>query len=224
MNELPSATTENYLKTIFELSRSSGRGMAPMGKLAEHLQVTPGTVSVMAQRLAADGLLNYKSRVGCTLTDKGRTIALKTLRRHRVLETFLVEVLDMDWSSVHEEAEKMEHSASDEVIDRMWNWLGRPARDPHGGVIPDDNLAMSSRGADVPISSMDNGTRGTISRLSDRNPGLLVKMRQAGFVPGTPFTLTRQEESGTIRMTNENGELTLAMNVASSLWAFEKVS
>ncbi len=126
MSTFPSATTENYLKAIFESAYASGKDIVPMGKVAECLNLTPGTVSVMIKRLADEGLVHYQARIGCSLTEEGRTIALRTIRRHRIVETFLFKTLGMDWSSVHQEAEQMEHGTSDEVIDRLWEFLGTP--------------------------------------------------------------------------------------------------
>ncbi len=219
MNHLPSAATEDYLKAVLESANLTGKTIVPMGKLAERLKVTPGTVSVMVKRLAADGLINYQARIGCSLTEKGRIIALRTIRRHRVLETFLVETLGMDWSSVHEEAERMEHGTSDEVIDRLWEFLGSPLTDPHGSRIPDKELNMLQGGKDVRLSEMADNSEGILSRMSDRSPGLLTVLQEKNLIPGTAFRLTRQDEAGTVCLESGGRVLTLAAEVASSLWA-----
>jgi DtxR family Mn-dependent transcriptional regulator len=129
------STVENYLKQILLLS-AGGAGLVSMGDLAAALAVVPGTATTMVKSLAADGLVEHQLRHGVRLTSAGRRVALGVLRRHRLIETFLVEVLKMDWTEVHAEAELLEHAISDAVLDRLDALLGHPATDPHGDPIP----------------------------------------------------------------------------------------
>ena len=130
-------TLEDYLKGLLVLSTSSYRdGSVPLGKLAGYLKVSPGTVTTMVKRFTAAGWMEYFPRRGCTLTSRGKTLALQILKKHRLVETFLVTTLGLNWSEVHEEAERLEHALSEKVIERLDHFLGYPQMDPHGKVIP----------------------------------------------------------------------------------------
>ncbi|MDO8541170.1 MAG: metal-dependent transcriptional regulator [Opitutaceae bacterium] len=135
---------ENYLKHVLLLSEG-GDGLVSMGALAGALEVVPGTVTTMIKALADEGLVEHQPRHGVRLTHDGRRLALSVLRKHRLVETFLVNVLKMDWSKVHEEAEQLEHAISDEVLDRLDALLGHPATDPHGDPIPTRQGKISSQ-------------------------------------------------------------------------------
>ena len=128
---MATSTVENYLKHILLLS-AGGDDLVSMGSLASALAVVPGTVTTMVKALAADGLVEHRPRQGVRLTSDGRRLALSVLRKHRLVETFLVNVLKMDWAAVHAEAEQLEHAISDAVLDRLDAMLGHPATDPHG--------------------------------------------------------------------------------------------
>lgn len=134
---MPSITTENYLKTILTLQeKSDEQELVNLGELAQELEVTPGTITTMIKRLARQGYLDYQARSGVLLTPYGRREAVKVVRRHRLIELFLVEVLHMEDSEVHEDAEALEHAVSDRVLDRIDALMGHPDRDPHGTRIP----------------------------------------------------------------------------------------
>src|SRR5918912_4336004 len=130
---LPTSTVENYLKTIY-LGTSAHAGeprLLPMGQLAAAVGVTPGTATTMVKTLAESGLVNYEPYAGVSLTRAGRRLAALVLRRHRLVELFLVQVMGLRWDEVHEEAELLEHVVSDRLIDSMDEMLGRPDADPH---------------------------------------------------------------------------------------------
>jgi DtxR family Mn-dependent transcriptional regulator len=127
-------SVEDYLKTIYDLE--SAFGVAPTNEIADRLNIAPASVSGMVQRMAAQGWLTYERYRGVWLTDQGRRAALRTVRRHRILESFLVHALGYSWDAVHEEADRLEHAASEELIDRMARAMGDPAHDPHGAPIP----------------------------------------------------------------------------------------
>jgi len=128
-------SVENYLGAILRLEEA-GIGSASTSELAERLQVARPSVTGMLKRLAADGLVSHRRYRGVRLTRTGRREARRVIRRHRLVETFLVTVLGMPADRVHQEAHRLEHAVSDEVIDRLDLWLGRPAEDPHGQPIP----------------------------------------------------------------------------------------
>src|SRR4249920_2811353 len=136
---LPSSTVENYLKAIHQGQSALPRGqrLLPMGQVATALGVTPGTATTMVKALAESGLAEYEPYTGVRLTKAGDKLAVLVLRRHRLVELFLVQVMGMSWDEVHDEAELLEHVVSDRLIDRMDEMLGRPEADPHGDPIPD---------------------------------------------------------------------------------------
>ena len=158
---MPSLTVENYVKTISLIAaRKVGGEAVGTGELAQALSVSPGTVTGMLKTLSEANLATYTPYEGARLTPAGERLALKVIRRHRLLELFLVQTLDMPWDEVHEEAEHMEHAVSERLIDRIDAFLGHPAVDPHGDPIPRADgslpepegtpLARLAEGPDVP--------------------------------------------------------------------------
>src|SRR5437762_4290247 len=141
---MPSITVENYLKQLYLEQQNLTEELVPMGKLASAMGVVPGTATSMVKALADSGLVSYEPRFGAKLTKGGEQLALHVLRRHRLVELFLVKVLDLDWSEVHEEAEHLEHAISDKVLERIDAFLGHPSVDPHGDPIPTSKGKVSS--------------------------------------------------------------------------------
>lgn len=133
---MPTSTVEDYLKAIFKHQPSEPDGLVSMGQIGNDLQVAPGTVTAMVKTLADSGLVDYEPYSGVRLTAAGRQLALHVLRRHRLIELFLVQVVGLDWSEVHEDAERLEHVVSDRLIERLDALLGHPTVDPHGDPIP----------------------------------------------------------------------------------------
>ena len=146
IHPLPSSTVENYLKAILQAQqRLDGEGaLVPMGRLAQALGITPGTATTMVKALADAQLVAYAPYAGVRLTPNGERLATMVLRRHRIVELFLVEVLGLSWTEVHDEAERLEHAVSDRVIEAMDVMLGRPDADPHGDPIPTRVAACAS--------------------------------------------------------------------------------
>src|SRR5688500_15281176 len=132
----PTSTVENYLKQIYLEHSTAPDHLVTMGRLATAMGVVPGSATSMVKALADSGLVEYEPRGGVRLTAGGEQLALHVLRRHRLVELFLVKVLGLDWSEVHDEAEELEHAISDKVLERMDNLLERPSVDPHGDPIP----------------------------------------------------------------------------------------
>ena len=175
------APVEDYLKAIYDLEQ--GGDPATTNALAERLTLAPASVSGMVRRLATQGLLEHEPYRGARLTAAGRIAALRTLRRHRVLESYLATVLGVPWDSVHAEAEQLEHAASDMLIDRMARALGDPLFDPHGAPIPTrDGVVDETRHrtlADFPV-----GTGGTVMSVSDKDPVMLRYLGELELRPG----------------------------------------
>ena len=139
---MASLTVENYLKAIYQICLARDGKTAATGEVAQTLDVSPGTVTSMLKTLAESGLANYMPYEGASLTPAGAALALRVMRRHRLIELFLVKTLNLSWDEVHEEAENMEHAVSDLLIDRIDVFLGHPKVDPHGDPIPTADGAL----------------------------------------------------------------------------------
>jgi DtxR family Mn-dependent transcriptional regulator len=207
MNELArpalSRSTEDYLKAIYRLESESGA--AQTSAIAEELDIAPPSVSGMVKRLSESGLIEHLPYRGVQLTAAGRREALNVLRRHRVIESYLMEKLGYDWDSVHAEAERLEHAVSDDLVERMARALGNPQYDPHGAPIPTATGDIE----EVSYVAMSEIPMGGVARLrsvGDKDSARLRFLASLGLVPGTAFTvLGRQPFNGpiTIRLHGE---------------------
>src|SRR5687768_13620509 len=163
---LPSSTVENYLKAIY--TGASGlaepKRLLPMGQLAGSLGVTPGTATTMVKTLAESGLVHYEPYAGVALTSAGEKLAALVLRRHRLIELFLVRFIGYAWDEVHEEAEQLEHVVSDRLIERIDEMLDRPEADPHGDPIPNSEGLVKPQHAQS-LLTCPLGTPVTVSRV-----------------------------------------------------------
>lgn len=215
---MATSTVENYLKAILLHEQKLG-GIVPMGALVESLGVVPGTVTAMMKAMATQGLLEHEARQGVRLTPVGRTLAIGVLRKHRLVETFLVRTLKMDWSEVHEEAEALEHAVSDRVLERIDQMLGRPTSDPHGDPIPDPegNFAEASAQASLENCAVDELMR--VSRILDQSQEFLAYVQATGLKPGSQVrVLHRETASGVLRCGLEPGdEVTLGLPAAAKI-------
>lgn len=211
-----SIAVENYLKAIFLLQSRSPSNQAAAGDVAHALTVTPGTVTTMIKRLAADKLVRYERYAGIELTPKGRAIALGVVRRHRLIETFLVRVLALDWSEVHDEAERLEHAISDKLLDKIDAHLGRPTADPHGDPIPD----AQGRLADLPMTTLAAAKPGAcvrILRVDQHDTDLLNYLRQHGLGPGAKVTIIQRNPGpGTLAVTTDTGATATLSHTAAA--------
>src|SRR6185503_8754961 len=185
MGPSSSSTVENYLKAIYQAQlRLERRGdLVPMGHLAGALGVVPGTATTMVKTLAESGLVKYEPYGGVRLTTAGEKLAAAVLRRHRLIELFLVNVMGMSWTEVHDEAEHLEHAVSDRLIDRIDEMLGRPAADPHGDPIPDPDGVLEPR----PMESLLNcplHAPVTIARVTDQDADFLRFVERRNLKPG----------------------------------------
>ncbi len=186
------------------------------GQLARRLGVTGGTLTTMAKNLAADGYLDYQPRRGLKLTERGRLAALDVLRRHRVVERFLVDVLKMDWAEVHAEAEQLEHSVSTKVLERMEALLGHPTRDPHGDPIPAADGSMAGEPV-MPVHELPVGASAVVVRVTDQEPDFLQLLARHGIRPGCRVALReRLQAAGAVELLAEGGEGGLALGLAAA--------
>jgi DtxR family transcriptional regulator, Mn-dependent transcriptional regulator len=212
-----SLTSENYVKAIYQISAAQDWRPAPTGKLAEALGVSPGTVTSMLKTLSETGLAEYAPYEGARLTDAGRALALRVLRRHRLIELFLARTLQMNWDEVHGEAENMEHAVSDLLIDRIDAFLGYPATDPHGDPIPKaDGTVAGSTGRS--LSQLEVGSRFRVVRVVDQSPEFLRYLTETGLQLNAGGTIVaNRAESGTVTVDVDGQKTTLAHNVADRL-------
>jgi DtxR family transcriptional regulator, Mn-dependent transcriptional regulator len=212
------STVEDYLKTIL-LAEVKPGSLVGMGRIAEDLAVAPGTVTAMGKTLAQSGLVDYAPYSGVQLTEAGRRLALHVLRRHRLVELFLVQVLGMSWDEVHQEAEELEHAVSDRLIERIDEMLGFPSVDPHGDPIPDaEGVFEQPKLAALPASRV--GERVEVRRVGDQSVEFLRLLDKLGLVPGSLVTLlARDEISDTVVLENASGrEVQLGIRAASKIF------
>jgi DtxR family Mn-dependent transcriptional regulator len=185
-------TVEDYLKRLFIEQQNVGTELVPTGHLATCLGVTPGTATAMVKSLARQGLVDHQSRRGVRLTREGERHAIGVLRRHRIIELFLVKVLGMNWADVHVEAELMEHSVSDAVLMQMDSMLGSPTHDPHGDPIP-DALGNMSKHDHPALESCEVGMPLTVARITDESPAFLKFIDHHGLNPGINVTINARD-------------------------------
>lgn len=195
---MPSPAVEDYLKTIYHLSRDDAA--ASTSSIADRLGVSAGSVTGMLKRLAEQGWVEHEPYYGARLTSEGNEEAVRMVRRHRVLELFLVEVLGYTWDRVHAEAERLEHAASDELIDRMAQVLGEPEWDPHGDPIPGAVGTFEERRYPS-LAELEVGRRAVLRRVSDEDPAALRYLARLELVPGAELVvLERAPFGGSLRL------------------------
>src|SRR6476469_145238 len=191
---LPSSTVENYLKAIYQGQWSLARDqrLVPMGHVAAALGVTPGTATTMVKALAESGLAEYEPYSGVRLSAAGEQLAGLVLRRHRLVEAFLVHVMGMSWAEVHDEAEQLEHVVSERLIQRIDEMLGRPTHDPHGDPIPGPDGSIAQRQFDsllpCPIE-----TPLKVTRITDQDPAFLRFIENNDLKPGQPVQVEARD-------------------------------
>ncbi|RWZ51222.1 metal-dependent transcriptional regulator [Labedella phragmitis] len=196
---------QDYVSAIWKAEEWSDEHAAA-GDIAARLGVATSTVSGNLKKLVADGLVEHERYGAVTLTSDGRAAAVQMVRRHRLLESYLVERLGYGWDEVHDEAEHLEHAASETFIDRIDQELGFPERDPHGDLIPRRDGRVSTSDA-VNLADLAVGTGGTIARISDEDPALLRYLGTHGIVLDTRVSVRdRVEVAGVLVLGRESGE------------------
>jgi DtxR family Mn-dependent transcriptional regulator len=217
---LPTSTVENYLKAIHtaQSSLSGERALVPMGQLSTALGVVPGTATSMVKALADAGLVVYEPYAGVRLTAAGEKLAAAVLRRHRLIELFLVQVMGMSWAEVHDEAEHLEHAASDRLIERIDEMLGRPSVDPHGDPIPDTDGVIHV--PDRPtLLTCPIGSPLVVSRVVDQDASFLRFIEQSELKPGQAIVVAERDSAAdrVIVRTASGRDVALGQRAASKL-------
>jgi DtxR family Mn-dependent transcriptional regulator len=208
-----SAPVEDYLKAIYTIGR--GTGAAATNEIAQRLALAPASVSGMVRRLADQGLLAYERYHGVKLTETGRRAALRTLRRHRVIEAYLAQALDYPWDRVHAEAERLEHAASDELVDRMAATMGEPEVDPHGAPIPTRDGAVDETEY-TSLAELAVDTPGMVVRVADEDPAMLRYLAELSVVPGKRVTVkSRAPYGGPITLVVGRAEISVGPALAA---------
>ncbi|RMG40505.1 MAG: metal-dependent transcriptional regulator [Planctomycetota bacterium] len=199
---MPSLTVENYLKAMLQIGIREQCPWISTGRLARALSVSPGTVTTMLKSLSEGGLVEYVPYRGAQLTPAGRRLATRILRRHRLLELFLVRTLDLTWDQVHDEAENMEHAVSDFLVDRIDEFLGFPTIDPHGDPIPNPDGSMRSDNSDSRLlSECPGGSAVRVVRVLNQDQQFLRFLATRGIGLGTRVQVTAQhDQSVTVRV------------------------
>jgi DtxR family Mn-dependent transcriptional regulator len=216
----PSSTVENYLKEVYlGVSRlPAGNTLLPMGQLAVALGVAPGTATTMVKALAESGLVDYEPYNGVRLTAAGTRLAATVLRRHRLVEQFLVQVMGMRWDEVHDDAEQLEHVVSDRLIERIDEMLGYPETDPHGDPIPGPEGTIRERQMDT-LLTCPIGASLVVARVSDQAPAFLRFVEQHNLKPGRAVVVdSRDEAADAVHLRGPEGEtFTIGARAASKL-------
>jgi DtxR family transcriptional regulator, Mn-dependent transcriptional regulator len=197
----PSASVEDYVKAIWEVA---GDGAASTKDVAERLSIAPPSVTNMFVRLQEMGLVEYERYRGASLTGRGRGEALRLIRRHRLIETFLLEHLGYSWREVHEEAERLEHAVSDGFTERLAEFLGHPGHDPHGDPIPTADGSFAPDDS-FPLGEAAAGQRVRISKVGD-DPSTLDYLGDHGLVPGRLLRVREVRDlDGVVTVEDEDG-------------------
>ncbi|MGZ8805071.1 MAG: metal-dependent transcriptional regulator, partial [Microbacterium sp.] len=208
---MPSPAVDDYLKTIYHHTEWQTDRITP-SQLAAELGLAPSSVTEMVQKLAAQGLVTHRPYGPISLTSAGEHRAASIIRRHRLIETWLVSEFGSAWDEVHDEAEVLEHAISDRLLEGIDARLGRPRFDPHGDAIPDAEGEVH-REPFVLLSAATPGHTGRVLRVSDRDPELLRAVQAAGVAVGAEAIVT---DAGTLRIGDT--EVTLPAAAARAVW------
>jgi len=203
--ETLTAPAEDYLKAIYAIGK--GSGPAATNEIAQRLAIAPASVSGMA----------YERYHGVKLTESGRRAALRTLRRHRVIEAYLSQALGYPWDRVHDEAERLEHAASDELVDRMAATIGEPEVDPHGAPIPTRDGSVDETEY-TSLAQLDVGVSGVVVRVSDEDPAILRYLAELSILPGKKITVkSRAPYDGPITLSVGRRALSIGPGLAANV-------
>jgi len=221
----PTRAALTYLKAIYDCG--DGVGSVTTSQLAEHLLVAPASVTAMSQKLAASTppLVEYHKHHGVHLSPIGLQIALRLIRRHRLVEAFLVQVLDYSWDEVHEEADLLEGAISSRLEERLSHYMGNPAFDPHGAPIPANDLTVPIMPA-IPLNQLEPGERGLVRRVRSNDAGLLRYLTDLGIKIGAALELVNHiPYDGTIQVRVDQGTNIHSLGVGlSSVILVEKLA
>lgn len=216
------SVVEDYLKVIFSHTEWQS-SPATTSLLAERLGLAASSVTEMVKKLVASGLVTHVPYGAIELTAEGRRLALRMVRRHRLIETWLVQSFGYSWDEVHDEADVLEHAVSDRMLDAIADKLGHPPRDPHGDPIPDSGGRMARPDAEL-LSDAPDGFVGRVVRISDRNSDLLRYLESRAIRLDTPIVVVGRRPFGSslvIRLPGSDGDLELGDEAAASIWVTE---
>jgi len=209
--------TQDYLKVVWAAREWDDDGPSTTA-LATRLGLSVSSVSDGVKRLTAQGLLEHAPYGSIALTEAGRAAAVAMVRKHRLIETFLVEYLGYGWDEVHDEAEVLEHAVSEEFIERLAARLGHPERDPHGDPIPARDGTVPALPA-VRLSALEEGATGVIARVSDAEPALLRYFAEVGLVLDAHVrVVARREVVGTLDVEVGGSVVSLGLAAADAAW------
>lgn len=201
---------EDYLKAIYYLQEEADRRVRTSA-LAEYMGVEQSTATSMMKKLSERGFVHYKPYRGVVLTDTGIPVALEIIRHHRLLERYLTEHLDFDWSEVHDEADRLEHHISDQFAARIAEQLGDPEVDPHGDPIPTANLDLSAPQCGDTLDECQEGDRARIERVPDKDSALLQYLSERGFHPGTIVDIVEVTPFGMVTLVPDGEDESIAL-------------
>ncbi|MFN3694473.1 MAG: metal-dependent transcriptional regulator [Ignavibacterium sp.] len=208
---------EDYLSAIYKLRDEAGEIKPNL--IAENLEISPAAVTDMLKKLANDGFVQYKKYKGIKLTAKGEKYAVNMIRKHRLWETFLYETLNMPWEKIHDEAEKLEHSSSDELVDKLEEFLNYPKFDPHGYPIPDKSGSLPKHKPVTALSELSKNDRGIIARISDFKSELLLYASKQGLRIGQKILVKEKLEfDGSVLIKTNSNEVSLSNKIASNIF------
>jgi DtxR family Mn-dependent transcriptional regulator len=213
---------QDYLKNIYDLTEHGEN--ASTNALAEKLKISAPSVTGMIKKLskAKPPLVEYQKHQGVTLTKDGRRAALEVIRHHRLLEMWLVQTLGYSWDEVHEEAERLEHVISEDFERRIAAAMGHPIRDPHGDLIPTEDLKMPEDDS-MPLSALRPGKTATILRVKASDPNLLRYLEGISLIPGAKIEIKEHspfDHNLTIKI--ERKSIVLGLNITSQIFVEER--
>lgn len=204
---------EDYLKAIYEIETAEGK--VTTNSLSEKLNVAPASVTSMMKKLSSKKLITHKRYQGVKLTKSGTKIALEIIRHHRLIELYLKEALGVPWDKVHEEAEKWEHVISEDIEERIDEFLGFPTLDPHGSPIPKRDGTITSRKC-TNLAELETGNIGTIAEVSDHDSRILRYLGERGFYPQTEIRVISSEPfEGPMTIEINGDQHTIGRQIAS---------
>lgn len=211
-----SPAIEDYLKTVYAHTEWQPDPITPSG-LAQALGVAPSSVTEMVKKMAAQGLVQHVPYGAIRLTDAGRLQALAVVRRHRLIETWLVREMGYAWDEVHDEAEILEHALSDRLLEAIDARLGRPVRDPHGDAIPAADGTLVSEPA-VRLDEASAGHVGRVIRISDRDPAVLRELDEAGVGPGSELRVADAAGAASVTVVVDGTTRSIPADAAAGIW------
>ena len=212
-----SLSEENYLKTIYHLS-NHGKDSVNTNAISEEMKTTPASVSDMIRKLSKKKVVDYQKYKGVNISEKGKEIALKVIRKHRLWEVFLVEKLNFHWDEVHDIAEQLEHINSPLLISKLDEFLGFPKHDPHGDPIPDDNGVFASVKKE-PLADVEAGQVCKVIAVNDSSSSFLKYLDKVGISIGTTLRVDDHTEfDGSVDITiNHQKSITVSQIVAQNI-------